>query len=71
MQIKCLKDNFRKSANMIISNINDKTTTFICHNKYLKEVFDWLKTTDLKNLQVGRYDLNDGIFVKIQEYNTK
>lgn len=56
---------------MIISNINDKTTTFICHNKYLKEVFEWIKKTDLESLEVGKYDLNDGIFVKIQEYNTK
>ncbi|QLL73522.1 YhcH/YjgK/YiaL family protein [Lactobacillus crispatus] len=56
---------------MIISNINDKTTTFICHNEYLKEVFDWLKKTNLNDLKVGKYDLNHGIFVKIQEYNTK
>ncbi|MBA1394769.1 DUF386 domain-containing protein, partial [Lactobacillus sp. XV13L] len=40
-------------------------------NQYLAKAFDWLKKTDLKKLKVGRYDLNDGIFVKIQEYDTK
>ncbi|MEB3363193.1 hypothetical protein SDC49_04090 [Lactobacillus sp. R2/2] len=25
----------------------------------------------MTNLAVGRYDISDGIFVKIQEYNTK
>ncbi|MCT6812027.1 MAG: YhcH/YjgK/YiaL family protein [Lactobacillus helsingborgensis] len=56
---------------MIYANINDSTTTFIRQNQYLDKAFKWLQETDLTNLAVGRYDISDGIFVKIQEYNTK
>lgn len=56
---------------MIYANIQDKTTNFICKNKYLAEAFKWLKDTDLQSIKVGKYDIADGIFVKIQEYNTK
>lgn len=56
---------------MIFANIDDKTTSFICQNKYLAKAFKWLKDTDLTAIKPGKYDISDGIFVKIQEYNTK
>lgn len=56
---------------MIFANINDRTTDFICQNQYLAKAFKWLKETDLKALTIGKYNISDGIFVKIQEYNTK
>lgn len=56
---------------MIFANINDRTTDFICQNQYLAKAFNWLKETDLKALNIGKYNISDGIFVKIQEYNTK
>lgn len=56
---------------MIFANINDETTDFICKNKYLAKAFQWLKHTDLNAIKVGKYEISDGIFVKIQEYNTK
>lgn len=56
---------------MIFANINDQTTNFICQNQYLAKVFKWLQETNLKTLAVGKYNISDGIFVKIQEYNTK
>ena len=38
----------------------------------IKKSFDYIKQTDLKNLQSGRYDIDgDNIFALISEYQTK
>jgi YhcH/YjgK/YiaL family protein len=38
----------------------------------IKEAFEYLEKTDLKNIENGKYEINgDDIFVIIQEYQTK
>jgi len=37
----------------------------------IKEGFEFLKLTDWKNLEPGRYEYNEDIFANLQEYDTK
>lgn len=40
-------------------------------NPKIKAAFDFIKTTDWKNLTPGRYEVNEDIFANLQEYETK
>ena len=37
----------------------------------LKTGFQWLRTTDLKSIQDGRYNISDEIYANVQTYTTK
>lgn len=39
--------------------------------KKFKTAFDFLKNTDLKNQQCGKYTISDDIYYNLQEYQTK
>ncbi len=39
--------------------------------KLSQEAYDFLTTKDLTTVEVGRYDLANGVFIKVQEYQSK
>lgn len=56
---------------MIIANKADRTAKLLGSTQAFKPVFNFLNTTDLDDIEVGRHDITDQIFTKIQQYNTK
>ncbi|PRO93540.1 DUF386 domain-containing protein [Lactiplantibacillus pentosus] len=56
---------------MIFSNLQDTTAKSLQENNSLDRVFEFLNDKKLKALSVGKYNLTDTIFAKVQEYSTK
>lgn len=56
---------------MIFSSLQDSTAKSLRKNNLLKPVFEFLTDTDLNSLALGKHDLTDTIFTKVQEYSTK
>jgi YhcH/YjgK/YiaL family protein len=55
---------------LIVDNINNIYQYENIH-KYFKKAFQFLKENDLKNLPVGRFEIDgDNVFANIQAYNT-
>ncbi len=56
----------------MIADIIENAQNYYNLGKNFEKGFEFLKTTDLKNLENGRYEIDgDNIFVSIQDYQTK
>ncbi len=56
----------------MIADIIENAQNYYNLGKNFEKGFEFLKTTDLKNLENGRYKIDgDNIFVSIQDYQTK
>jgi len=54
--------------------IKDRLKNAQCYYSLSKGImlgFDWLKNTDLMNIEDGRYDISNGIYANVQSYDTK
>ena len=54
---------------MFIGKIDDVNET--TYNPVIREVLDYLKTTDFSNMVEGSYHVNDKIVAKLQRYETR
>lgn len=43
----------------------------VLHPKAWEAAFAFLNEKDLENIELGRYDLSDGVYVNVEEYTTK
>ena len=55
---------------MIFDNL-ENAEPYYPLSKKIKEAFQFIKSTDWKNLKPGKYELNEDIFANLQEYYTK
>ena len=56
---------------MIVDNI-ENAQSYYCLGEKFQKGFEFLKNTDLLNLENGKYEIDgDNIFVSVQDYNTK
>ncbi len=55
---------------MILDTI-DNSSLYMTINDHIKKGLKYIQDTDLINLKPGKYDLGEGIFGIISEYNTK
>lgn len=56
---------------MIIDNLKN-IRDYSSINENFKKAFDFLNNTDLKNLELGKYEIDgDKVFASVQEYVTK
>lgn len=55
---------------MIIDRIENAALYYPLHPKF-KQAFDYIAQIDIHTLPVGRHDIDDGMYVLVQEYTTK
>lgn len=55
---------------MIIDRIENAARYYPLHQKF-KEAFDYISRIDIHALPVGRHDIDDSMYVLVQEYMTK
>ena len=55
---------------MIVDSLSN-TQTYLGISKLLDIGINFLNTTDMEKLKVGNYELTDGVFYLVQEYQTK
>lgn len=56
----------------MIKDYLENASTYFNISESLKKGFEWLKTTDLKNIDCGQYEIDGkNIYANVQEYETK
>lgn len=55
---------------MIIDRIENAALYYPLHPRF-KQAFDYIAQIDIHTLPVGRHDIDDGMYVLVQEYTTK
>lgn len=57
---------------MIKTNIQDVTATFLLKkDPVFQDIFNFLRTSKINNIQVGKHNITDQIKANVQEYTTK
>jgi YhcH/YjgK/YiaL family protein len=55
---------------MIIDRIENAALYYPLHPKF-KQAFDYIAQIDVHNIPAGRHDIDNGMYVLVQEYTTK